>query len=63
MVFLGRKEKRERERRLLASMDAVHQQQQQQSQPQDVNKVAHYDNGIAIPTSDAVCTYLGTCLA
>ena len=43
MVFLGRKEKREHERRLLASTDAVGQQQQQQQQ--NVNKVAHYDNG------------------
>lgn len=41
MVFLGRKEKRERERRLLASMDAVQTSQD--------NKVAHYDNGMAPP--------------
>lgn len=43
MVFLGRKEKRvgERDRRLLESMDTVQQ---------DVNKVAHYDNGILLYT-------------
>ncbi|XP_014213419.1 MAGUK p55 subfamily member 6 isoform X2 [Copidosoma floridanum] len=44
MVFLGRKEKRTRERRLLASMEAVQQ---------DVNKdTAHYDNAAFMQSQD-----------
>ncbi|KAJ8683547.1 hypothetical protein QAD02_019339 [Eretmocerus hayati] len=48
MVFLGRKDKRDR--RLLASQDAV----QQQQTGEHVNKVTHYDNAAFMQSRDLV---------